>query len=278
MSACQSGEAPLVVFGRSRSSVRARFSRLLYSVSFVVPLGVCFLTSACEDRLLIYGNVILSGAGEKPALASAPRSNLFPLPRRVNGTLCFRRLFIAALSRRPLLLLPVISDIKEIVSMRARVSFCKVYSPPCCRRAVLSSCSSGCERIRNEDSHKMFASARGLGARVRCLPACSGRAAAVSNRCPADLRLCLLFLSRLFAGLSLWRCSLERVSIARGRRVLPSAVMCGSLGGYRFLEQPRYSARSALYPPMEGEKQTVYHMALWKHWRRLAKAPAGKSH
>lgn len=109
-----------------------------------------------------------------------------PLPRRVNGRLCFRRLFITALSRSPppppplcpLLLIPVISDIKEIVSMRARVSSCKVYSPLCCRRAVVSGCSSGCssgcERIRNDDSHKMCASrARGLGGEG--LPAEEGR-------------------------------------------------------------------------------------------------------
>lgn len=33
----------------------------------VVPLGVCILTCACVDRLLIYGNVILSRPGEPAA-------------------------------------------------------------------------------------------------------------------------------------------------------------------------------------------------------------------
>lgn len=93
----------------------------------------------------------------------------------------------------------------------------------------LSGCSSGCERIRNDGSHKMCACRALLEGLEDGRVVCRWRVATVSNRCPADLRLCLFYFSpsRLFAGLSLRRCSLERVSNARRRRhrVWPSAVI-----------------------------------------------------
>lgn len=60
----------------------------------VLPLGVCFLTCARVDRLLIYGNVILSGGA-----GGAQCLNLFP--SRTNDRLCFRRLFIMTVAKAP---------------------------------------------------------------------------------------------------------------------------------------------------------------------------------
>lgn len=66
-----------VVFGGQAGAQHDESVPVAYSIPshLVVPLGVCFLTCACVDRLLIYGNVILSGAGSRRR-----RAMLEPVP------------------------------------------------------------------------------------------------------------------------------------------------------------------------------------------------------
>lgn len=66
-----------VVFGGQAGAQHDEPVPVAYSIPshLVVPLGVCFLTCACVDRLLIYGNVILSRAGSRRR-----RAMLEPVP------------------------------------------------------------------------------------------------------------------------------------------------------------------------------------------------------
>lgn len=187
------------------------------------------MTSAGEDRLLIYGNVILSGAGGdagfyartcSPLPATSERQALFP-------AVIYRGSFSASPSSSSCWRYPPTQRRRSFPCALASV-LCKVYTrPPCCCIAAGAPNISGCssERIRN-DNHKMCVCRAGSLSAAAAV--CRWRGAAVSNRCPADLRLCLLFFSLSLAYSRVCHFGAARWSVFP---LLVAAVCCYIRGG-----------------------------------------------